>query len=235
MRPRMKRCSRFASVGYNLYMSLQSMGGVANGIRERAEALARYEAKVKNCAHCGARIELIVATGGSLLVGQTLAKKFCNARCSALAHNRLPRRRMQPALKTCSTCLRELRFHARFARCDDCRSGNVRLAPAWLTMTKVAFFAHRRNWQSARSSVQRHARASFVLSGRPKVCAVCGYDRHVEVAHRRAVSEFSSETTIAEINALDNLMALCPNHHWEQEHGGLVVAAAGFEPAFPTV
>lgn len=44
-------------------------------------------------------------------------------------------------------------------------------------------------------------------------CAICGYDKHVEIAHIKPVSDFADSCTIAEINSIDNLIALCPNHH----------------------
>ncbi len=50
-------------------------------------------------------------------------------------------------------------------------------------------------------------------------CAVCGYDKHVEICHRKSVSDFPNTALIAEINAIENLSALCRNHHWELEHG----------------
>lgn len=54
-------------------------------------------------------------------------------------------------------------------------------------------------------------------------CAVCGYDNHVEVAHIKAVSSFPDTATIKEINAPDNVIGLCPNHHWEFDNGLLTL------------
>ena len=34
-----------------------------------------------------------------------------------------------------------------------------------------------------------------------------------------AVSDFDDSALISEINSKDNLIALCPNHHWEYDHG----------------
>lgn len=50
-------------------------------------------------------------------------------------------------------------------------------------------------------------------------CSVCGYNTIVEVAHIKAVSSFPEDTLVAEVNSLDNLIGLCPNHHWEMDHG----------------
>lgn len=89
--------------------------------------------------------------------------------------------------------------------------------------TKGDLFNNRKNWQSARSSIRKGAEKIFNDSDKPKKCLICGYDKHIEIAHIKAVSEFSDETLISEINDINNLMALCPNHHWEYDHGLLKI------------
>ena len=49
--------------------------------------------------------------------------------------------------------------------------------------------------------------------------AICGYDKHYEIAHIKPVSDFEDDALITEINSIDNLIALCPNHHWEFDNG----------------
>ena len=62
------------------------------------------------------------------------------------------------------------------------------------------------------------ARSALILSGREMVCEVCGYSKHVDACHRKAVAVFSDDTKIREINHIDNLLWLCKNHHWELDH-----------------
>lgn len=88
-----------------------------------------------------------------------------------------------------------------------------------LSKTKGEMLSDRKNYQSYRSSVRRLAEKIYIDSGQKKVCAICGYDKHVEIAHIKAVSDFDDSATIAEINSIDNLIALCPNHHWEYDNG----------------
>lgn len=85
--------------------------------------------------------------------------------------------------------------------------------------TKGSLFNSRKNWQSARSSIRKLAEKAFRESGLPCKCAICGYSNHVEIAHIKAVSEFSDDTLISEIDSPDNLIGLCPNHHWEFDNG----------------
>jgi len=66
--------------------------------------------------------------------------------------------------------------------------------------------------------LQGHARRVFFSAFKTTSCHVCGYSKHVEIAHKRAVADFPVTATVGEINNLENLMSLCPNHHWEHDH-----------------
>ena len=92
-----------------------------------------------------------------------------------------------------------------------------------LEKTKGDLFNDRKNWQSARSSIQKNARKTYFENTKEPKCAICGYLKHVEVAHIKAVSEFDNNATIKEINSLSNLIGLCPNHHWEYDNGMLKI------------
>lgn len=85
--------------------------------------------------------------------------------------------------------------------------------------TKKEVFNTNKTWQSARSSIRRDAHNVFMRNNSDAKCKVCGYNKHIEVAHVKAVSEFSDDTLISEINDISNLIGLCPNHHWEYDNG----------------
>lgn len=74
-------------------------------------------------------------------------------------------------------------------------------------------------YYSARSTIAKKARRIYTLSNKPRECLVCGYNLHVEVCHIKSVMEFEDTTLIDEINNIDNLVALCRNHHWELDRG----------------
>lgn len=96
---------------------------------------------------------------------------------------------------------------------------NIKPVESILDKTKGELFSSRKNWQSARSAIRKLAEAAFKESNQSPKCAICGYHHHVEVAHIKAVSEFEDSATIREINSIDNLIGLCPNHHWEYDNG----------------
>lgn len=89
--------------------------------------------------------------------------------------------------------------------------------------TKGELFKNRKNWQSARSAIQKHARNVFFHSSKKYECIICGYTNHIEVAHIKAVSDFDDNDTMEVINSIDNLIGLCPNHHWEYDNGILKI------------
>lgn len=70
---------------------------------------------------------------------------------------------------------------------------------------------------AAYNLVRARARSVIARLG-IKACQTCGYDRHVEVAHKKPIGSFPPETPIDEINAPENLLVLCPNCHWEFDH-----------------
>lgn len=91
--------------------------------------------------------------------------------------------------------------------------------PRTKLLTKEALFDIRSNYQSARSAIVKDARKVFESSGKESKCVICGYDKHIEIAHLKSVSDFKDKALISEINAPSNLVALCPNHHWELDNG----------------
>ena len=86
-------------------------------------------------------------------------------------------------------------------------------------ITKKELFKSTCNWFSARATIVKNARFVFDSNGKERKCAICGYDKHIEIAHIKSVASFDEYATIGEINSADNLIALCPNHHWEYDNG----------------
>lgn len=93
-----------------------------------------------------------------------------------------------------------------------------------LNSTKKELFSQRSSWQNARSTIQKYARIIYKNSNKPKECIVCKYNKHFEVAHIKAVSDFNDDILISKINDIDNLIALCPNHHWEYDNTDFDIA-----------
>jgi len=84
---------------------------------------------------------------------------------------------------------------------------------------KGKIFELSKNWQVARTAIRKNACKVFENSNKEYKCVICGYTKHVEIAHIKAVSEFGDDATLEEINHINNLVGLCPNHHWEYDAG----------------
>lgn len=46
-----------------------------------------------------------------------------------------------------------------------------------------------------------------------KKCKICNFDIAVEVAHIKPISKFKETALMEEVNSMNNLIYLCPNHH----------------------
>jgi hypothetical protein len=165
------------------------MGGKARGVQQRTLALAAYYQNPNTCVMCNA----IIHVRDNERVCQTRRRKFCCYSCSA-----------------------------RYSNTHRIRSHKPKIAkppkqrpPAHFGVTKGDLFNRRKNYQSARSTIRDHANDIYCKSHTTLACERCGYDKHIEVAHRRSVSSFPSTAFIAEINDPSNLIGLCPNCHWE--------------------
>lgn len=85
-----------------------------------------------------------------------------------------------------------------------------------MTLKEAIYTQHHKS--SAFSLVRLRARAVGRKQGWA-ACAMCGYDKHFEICHIKSIADFSETALLSEINNIGNLIPLCPNHHWELDHG----------------
>ena len=175
-------------------MKPQSAGGKATAIIFRKKALDQYYANPSNCLNC--KIIIHVLEGQKVRVAKR--KKFCSKSCAAKFNNmNRPKKDSHKELEKSS-----VGRPSSFSNINN--------------LTKKELFDSYKNYQSARSRIQKHARHVYFTEGLPKKCLCCGYDKHIEVCHLHPVSEFQNHASIIlEINNPKNLIALCPTHHWE--------------------
>jgi hypothetical protein len=64
----------------------------------------------------------------------------------------------------------------------------------------------------------RHQARVVAFSHYPEKKCKCGYDKHVEVCHIKAIKDFDLHDPLSDINAVSNLELLCPNCHWEKDN-----------------
>jgi len=162
-----------------------------------------------HCAYCGK---------------ETRNPRFCSRRCSAKGTNReAPKRKLQKSFCRCGKDLQRVNWKDRRTLCDDCNSHVLDFDS--LTLESIV---GKRLYQK-HSRVRNLARRQYLKSKAPKICSHCGYDKHFEVCHIKAIAEFPSSTLVKVINHPSNLMALCRNCHWELDNGLLQLAFPEFE------
>ena len=67
--------------------------------------------------------------------------------------------------------------------------------------------------------IRNHAHKVMNINNISKQCKVCQYNYYVELCHIKSISDFEDTSPLSEINSLDNLIYLCPNHHKELDGG----------------
>lgn len=142
---------------------------------------------------------------------ETNNPKFCSTSCAAKYNNRIrPKRRRRRYF--CKSCGVETGYRRNYcASCNPTRPrdfGNVTLAE----------IKSRTRYQ-ANAWIRNLARRAYYASNKPQHCIQCGYSRHIEICHLKPIQNFPESATISVVNSLDNLVALCPNCHWELDHG----------------
>jgi len=135
--------------------------------------------------------------------------KFCCRSC-ATSHNNRARPKRKPEHK-CVDCGKPI--NAKRARCrEHYEIWRQKRVVEDMTLSEAIYTKHHRS--SAYALVRTRARAAAKKLGLDK-CQKCGYDKHVEISHVKGISTFEGHTLLSVINSQNNLMALCPNCHWE--------------------
>jgi 5-methylcytosine-specific restriction endonuclease McrA len=134
-------------------------------------------------------------------------RAFCSKKCAAKLN--LTFRKPPKKVSICS-CGRQM--HVKSIFCKECRKENF-------LNTKIGDLLNLMNHRSrVYGNIRANAREilhSEKERGVDTSCEECGYSKHVEVAHIKAISSFPLETQLRVVNARENLRFLCPNCHWE--------------------
>ncbi len=132
----------------------------------------------------------------------------------------------------CKSCEGEFRYknpHKTYCS-PDCKSEALALksTQVWLGETIASIKGEgNANFKSRMPYLRKLSRMKYLDSDKPKECLVCGYDKHFDVAHVKDVKDFADDDLASEVNDLDNLIALCKNHHWEFDKDHLAITVNG--------
>lgn len=170
--------------------------------------------------------------------GKEVKNKYCNVTCQNEHKGKVNKEKYYLNPQLCENCGKIIEYEFKRNKfcghsCSAIKSNSKRptkekkiaeikiLKEAKETLkgqNKGKLFELSKNWQSARTAIRKDACRIFAKSNKEYKCAICGYTSHVEIAHIKAVSDFDDNSMLIEINDISNLIALCPNHHWEYDN-----------------
>lgn len=151
---------------------------------------------------------------------------FCSRQCSG-KYNTTGHTRHNPKIRTCKKCQGKYSTvgkHRSLHFCQKCAVKTCNKAEVTKSLTIAYFFSRpsvKDKHPSWRASHIRLLNREWNKNLRKLPCASCGYDKYVELAHRKAVSSFPLTATLGEVNSANNAIQLCPNCHWEFDKGFL--------------
>jgi hypothetical protein len=154
--------------------------------------------------------------------------KFCSQSCAATYNNALYPRKEGPD-NTCDICNvllgKKWKNPGRF--CTSCRvvyknRNSVHKKPIQECTLEEYINRYSTKLQTNKyTGIRAHAHTVVSKSGIEKICSICKYSKHVELCHIKGISQHEPPDKISDINAVTNLVYLCPNCHWELDHGML--------------
>jgi len=166
--------------------------------KSRNKSLDEYYKSPNICKSCGS----VIKVNDKQKVSEVRKKQFCNQSCGVTFNNKIRYRETKP--KKEKNVIPE-----RYSYFDG--------------VTKKSYFDKKGVYYKFRAEIRKHAQWVYQKNNGDKTCKVCGYDKHIQVCHIKSVSSFGDDDLITDINSFDNLIGLCPNHHWEYDNGYLVL------------
>lgn len=177
-------------------------------IQKQLQRQLNYNNNPNHCKHCSKIIEY-----------SKRFNKFCNKSCSARWSNKFVVKRHGPPPVLAGNCKKcGTSIHNKYRYCRGCSPKKT--PPSLferLTIARVVYCESGVITSNHYSRIRHHSKN--ILKDIPRVCAKCGYSKHVELCHKKPISSFPVDTLISVVNSRDNLCLLCPNCHWELDHG----------------
>lgn len=200
-------------------------------LAQRKQALENYYKEPRYCKQCG----VIILVKMTEKPSETNKKRFCSKSCAAIYNNKKFPKKIAK-IWYCEVCREETTANRKY--CDGClqiinslkgkKVANYQIQTNkyndWSNinqMTKQEVLEKSGNSWTMKCTITRCARRSYRKTSRQQSCQICGYDKHINICHIKDIKDFPANSLIGEINDLNNLIALCPNHHWEFDHNRL--------------
>lgn len=150
----------------------------------------------------------------------TTNPKFCTKSCAAIYNNqKSPKRKLEGTCGRCNKPCTRQRTYCRPCWDSLCEERSIqRWENATLGEMKGLGNA---NAGGRYPYIREMSRKKYIASGQPLRCKECDYSLHVDICHIKEIKSFPLTTEVSEVNNINNLVALCKNHHWELDNGYL--------------
>lgn len=140
---------------------------------------------------------------------------FCNIKCRNNFNTKLYYKTHK---KQCPKCNELIRITSK--RCKKCANENRYQKDMTLSDYQRNSKKDHPSWRN--TDIRNFAR-SWNKNLRKLPCQNCGYNKHIELAHKKSINSFALNSTLGEINHPNNLLVLCPNCHWEFDNNILLL------------
>lgn len=138
---------------------------------------------------------------------ETNNPQYCSRSCAAIKTNKeFPKRTKTKKCKTCKNLILKNRTY-----CKECFTEEIKIENKTIKELKKNGNANKYGYPM----IRQDSRRKYIKSNKEMKCQVCGYYLHVDICHVKDIKNFEENTLIKEVNDLNNLVALCKNHHWE--------------------
>lgn len=189
--------------------TLKNKNGLVSCSKEcrfRVYSLISNKKSKLNCSYCSKEI---YRTQSEIKNSKT-DRFFCSHSCSANYNGTKTK-------KICTNCSNFRKGASKY--CNKCNPKNNPSIIGELTIKELEdrYEKSKRIIGWVNSKIREFCRGwNKELIGKP--CVKCGYDKHTEFCHIKAISSFSKDTKIKTINSLENIAILCRNCHWELDN-----------------
>jgi len=163
-----------------------------------------------NCTQCNKEI--------TRKLDPRIKNHFCSRSCAAIYNNAKTPKRIKKVY-VCSNCYKPVSTKST-KLCKNCTQGILtKDLIHTTTVGKLKELYKDKGSLAFAAKIRGYGKTLYDKSDKPKHCIVCGYNLHYEVCHIKSISSFNDNATLAEVHDLNNMIALCPNHHWEFDRG----------------
>lgn len=168
----------------------------------RQKAINRYYDNPIRCKNCNNIIKIPIGEK----VADTRRKQFCNHSCSASYNNIGKTRHGDSSRYICECGNKKSRDSISCHSCKIERTWNVQQER---TLGDIISKGNARvKWATLRELAKR----ALQRAGIEEKCKLCSF-KYPDVCHIKGINEFDDTSLVKEVNSLENLIYLCPNHH----------------------